>query len=127
MASPADRRYAESHEWFLLQGDVVTIGITAHAVDELTDVTYVEMRPAGTAVRAGDVIGEVESVKTTADVYSAVPGEVIEVNGAVTDDPALLNRDPFRAGWLVRLRTSDPAPLGRLMDAKAYDSKHPVS
>jgi glycine cleavage system H protein len=79
----ADRKYSESHEWHKLDGDVVTLGITSFAVDQLTDLTFVEMKPAGTEVSAGDAVGEVESVKTTSDIYSGVAGEVIEANAAL--------------------------------------------
>ena len=121
MSSPADRRYSESHEWFLVEGDQVTIGITTHATDALTDITYVEMKAAGTTLAAGDSAGEVESVKTTSDVYTAVAGEVSEANTAVVDDPSLVNSDPFCEGWLVRIKTADTGPLESLMDAAAYD------
>jgi glycine cleavage system H protein len=121
MSSPADRRYSESHEWFLVEGDQVTIGITTHATDALTDITYVEMKAAGTTLAAGDSAGEVESVKTTSDVYTAVAGEVSEANTAVVDDPSLVNSDPFGEGWLVRIKTADTGPLESLMDAAAYD------
>lgn len=127
MTSPSDRRYSASHEWFKADGNVVTIGITQFAADELTDITYVEMKPAGTKVAAGGAVGEVESVKTTSDVYSVVGGEVVEVNGAVAKDPALLNSDPFGKGWLVKLRTADVAPLAGLMDQPTYDKKHPIA
>src|SRR5262245_48857597 len=95
MSSPSDRRYSESHEWFQLQGDIVTVGLTKFAANELTDVTYVEIKPTGTTVQKGDSVGEVESVKTTSDVYSAVAGSVMEVNNAVTANPALVNSDPY--------------------------------
>ena len=121
MSSPADRRYSESHEWFPVEGDQVTIGITTHATDALTDITYVEMKAAGTTLAAGDSAGEVESVKTTSDVYTAVAGEVSEANTAVVDDPSLVNSDPFGEGWLVRIKTADTGPLESLMDAAAYD------
>lgn len=127
MPSPSDRRYSASHEWFKADGNVVTVGITQFAADELTDITYVEMKPAGTKVAAGGALGEVESVKTTSDVYSIVGGEVVEVNGAVAKDPSLLNSDPFGKGWLVKLRASDVAPLAGLMDQATYDKKHPVA
>jgi len=121
MSSPADRRYSESHEWFLVQGDLVTIGITTHATDALTDITYVEMKAAGATLAAGDSVGEVESVKTTSDVYTAVTGEVEEANAAVVDDPSLVNSDPYGEGWLIRIKTTDTTPLESLMDAGAYD------
>jgi glycine cleavage system H protein len=126
MPSTSERRFAESHEWFAVEGDVVTVGISQYAANELTDITYVEMKPAGTAVKAGDAIGEVESVKTTSEVYAAVGGEIVEVNAAVDDDPSLLNSDPFGQGWLVKIRTNDAAPLEALMDQDTYDEKHPV-
>ncbi len=126
MPSPADYRYSETHEWFHVDGDTVTMGITKFATDELTDITYVELKPAGTSVSPGTAIGEVESVKTTSEVYSAIEGEIAEVNQAVIDDPSLLNTDPFNAGWLVKIKTSDPSPLQSLMDQETYDRKHPV-
>lgn len=124
MASPTDRRYAESHEWHLVDGDTVTLGITKFAVDELTDITYVEMQGPGTVVEAGGTVGEIESVKATSEVYSAVGGEIIEVNSALEDDPGLVNRDPFGEGWLIRLKVADTAPLDSLVDAAAYDQAH---
>lgn len=121
MANPTDRKYAESHEWHLVEGDTVTIGITEHAVDQLTDITFVEMKPAGTTIGAGDAVGEVESVKTTSDIYSGVAGEIVEVNGALNDSPELINSDPYGKGWLVKIKVSDDSGLDKLMDASAYD------
>lgn len=125
MPSPADRRYSESHEWHKLEGDIVTLGISKFAVDELTDVTYVEIKPVGTTLKAGDTIGEVESVKATSEIYSAVGGEIVDVNANLADDPAILNRDPYEAGWLCRIRVSDAAPLESLMQQTEYDKKNP--
>jgi glycine cleavage system H protein len=127
MASPNDCRFSASHEWFKTDGDLVTVGITQFAADELTDITYVQMKPVGTRISAGGALGEVESVKTTSDVYSAVAGEIVEVNPALADDPSLLNSDPFGRGWLVRVRTADAKPLAGLMDQATYDRKHPTS
>ncbi len=126
MGSPADCRFTESHEWFRVDGDTVTIGITQFAADELTDVTYVELKDSGTTVAAGETVGEVESVKTTSDVLSVVGGEIAEINQAVIDDPSLVNSDPFGAGWLVRLSCTDIAPLDALLDQAAYDSSYPL-
>ncbi len=127
MPTPQECRYSESHEWFHLEGDVIILGITRYAVDELTDVTYVQMKPAGSEIRPGDPVGEVESVKTTTDIYSAIGGEVVAVNQAVADDPSLVNSDPYGKGWLVKVRTTDPAPLETLMDHASYAQKHPVA
>ncbi len=121
MQTPTDRKYAETHEWHKLDGDVLTLGLTQFAVDELTDITYVQMNDVGSAVEAGGNVGEVESVKTTSDVYCVVGGEVIEVNGELEDSPELLNSDPFEAGWLIKIRVSDAAGMDGLMDAEAYE------
>ena len=126
MPSPSDCRFTDSHEWFRSEDQIVTLGITQFAADELTDLTYVELKPVGTQLDAGDPVGEVESVKTTSDVYSVVPGEIIEVNQDAIDDPSLLNTDPFGRGWLVRIKASDLTPLDGLMDQSTYDEKHPV-
>ncbi len=120
-------RFTESHEWLDLDGDVVTIGITQYAADELTDVTYVELKPAHSTVLPGESIGEVESVKTTADILTAVGGEIIEVNADAARDPSKLNNDPYGSGWLVRIRTADPSPLDALMDWDTYATRFPVS
>ncbi|MCR9216284.1 MAG: glycine cleavage system protein GcvH [bacterium] len=123
-STPADCKYTESHEWHKLEGDTVTIGITQFAVDELTDITYVELKSPGDAIDAGETIGEVESVKATSDIYSAVGGEIIEVNEALNDDPSLINTDPYTEGWLVKIKVSDASPLEGLMDKASYDEKH---
>lgn len=122
MGSPADRKYTTTHEWHKVEGDIVTIGLTRFAVDQLTDVTYVEMKPVGESIDAGDSVGEVESVKTTSDVYAAIGGEIVEVNGALSDDPSILNSDPYEAGWLLRVKAADLGGLGGLLDASAYDA-----
>ncbi|MFA6044063.1 MAG: glycine cleavage system protein GcvH [Phycisphaerales bacterium] len=123
MASPSDRVYSTSHEWHKLDGDTLTLGITQFAVDQLTDVTYVEMKKPGTKIKAGENVGEVESVKTTSDIYSAAEGEVTEVNKAVVDDPSLLNSDPYGKGWLVKLKVTDKSGLAKCLDSKAYDAQ----
>ncbi len=126
MSSPTDRKYSDSHEWHKVEGDTLTLGVTKFAVNELTDVTFVQMKPAGTAVSPGKSIGEIESVKATSDVYCAAAGTIKEVNTTLGDDPSLVNSDPFGKGWLVKIRVSDPAGLSGLMDAKAYDGKYPT-
>jgi glycine cleavage system H protein len=126
MPDPSDYKYTDSHEWFAIDGNVVTMGITKYAADELTDITFVEMKEPGTSISAGEVVGEVESVKTTADVYSAVGGEIVEVNDAATEDPSLLNSDPMDSGWLVKIQTDDPSPLDNLMDHETYEEKYPI-
>ena len=123
MGVPTDRRYSESHEWHLPDGDLIVIGITQFAVDQLTDVTFAEMKPEGTTVAAGEEIGEVESVKTSSDIYAGVAGEIVEVNPKLDEDPGILNSDPFGEGWLIKLRPEDPAAIESLLDAATYDGK----
>jgi glycine cleavage system H protein len=126
MSSPSDCRFAESHEWFRKDGDLVTIGITTFAANELTDITYVELKPVGTTIAAGDSIGEVESVKTTSEVFCVVGGEIVEVNAELDDDPSRINSDAFGQGWLAKIKVADPSPLEALMDQPTYDQKYPV-
>lgn len=125
MSTPTDCQFSQTHEWFRTEGEIVTIGITQFAANELTDITYVEMQEPGTTVEAGESIGEVESVKTTSDVNSAYAGEIVESNAAVVDDPSLLNSDPYGSGWLVKLRVLE-GETEELMDQGTYDSKYSV-
>lgn len=122
--APDDRRYTESHEWCLIEGGVATVGISRHAVDQLNDVTFVEMKAAGTAVKAGDQIGEIESVKTTGEIYAPVAGEITEVNAAVSGNEALINEDPYGAGWLVKIRVEGEDAAAGLLDAETYLREH---
>lgn len=126
MPSPANAVYTDSHEWHRLEGQTVTLGITQFAVNELTDITYVEMKGTGTTIKAGDAVGEVESVKATSDIYSAVGGKIIEVNKALADDPSLVNTDPYGKGWLIKIQVADAAPLKNLLDSSSYDKKYPA-
>ncbi len=122
MSIPTDRKYLDTHEWFKVDGDVVTIGITQYAADELTDITYVDLPPVGTKVEAGKEVGEIESVKATSELVSAVSGEVIEINTALEDAPELVNDDPSNGGWMVKIKSDDLGPLEKLMDGAAYES-----
>src|SRR5436309_9946617 len=103
MAVPADRKYLPSHEWHKLDGDVVTIGITQIAADELTDVTYVALPKVGEKLQANSRFGEIESVKATSDLYSGVSGVVSEINAALAGNPAVVNSDPYNEGWMIRV------------------------
>jgi len=120
--APTNLKYAESDEWFAVEGDVVTMGITDYAQDQLNDIVYIELRTPGDALAAGDSFGEVESVKAASEMYTAVAGEIIEVNSGLEDAPEVVNADPFGAGWMVKIRAADVSALDGLMDAAAYDS-----
>ena len=121
---PSDRKYSESHEWHKLDGDVLTVGITSFAVDQLTDLTFVEMKAPGTEIASGETIGEVESVKTTSDIYCSASGEVSETNGALDTNPGLVNEDPYGEGWLIKIKVTDASGLDGLMDAEKYIAEH---
>ena len=118
--TPADLKYAESDEWFRVDGDVVTIGISDYAQDALNDIVYVEFKGVGETLDAGDSFGEIESVKAASEVYTVVGGEVVEVNGDLEDEPETVNADPYGSGWMVKIKASDLSALDGLMDAKAY-------
>ena len=123
MSVPTDRRYLKSHEWHKLDGDVVTIGITQFAADELTDITYVSMPSVGKEVFAGKPFGEIESVKATSDLYCGVSGKVTEVNKELNDHPELVNSDPFGKGWMVKIKLSDRGQLEGLLSAADYQKQ----
>jgi glycine cleavage system H protein len=120
---PVDLKYAKSHEWARLSGDVATVGITDHAQHELTDVVFVELPEIGRKLKAGDACAVVESVKTASDIYSPVSGEVVEVNKAVVDNPALVNSEPFAGGWFYKIKLSDAAEMAALLGPRDYLSQ----
>ncbi len=120
---PADLKYAKSHEWVRLEGDIATIGITDHAQHELTDVVFVEVPEVGRQLSAGHACAVVESVKTASDIYAPVGGEVIESNPALEEDPGLVNRESYEGGWFFKVKVSDLGELNALMDAAAYQTQ----
>ena len=120
MNTPADLRYATSHEWVRLDGEIATVGISDHAQQELTDVVFVELPAMGRSVDAGDPTAVVESVKAASDIYAPVSGEVLEVNPDVEADPSLVNTDPYGKGWIFKLKLKDATEVSKLMDAAAY-------
>ncbi len=120
---PADLRYAKSHEWVRLSGDVATVGITDHAQHELTDVVFVELPAVGRKVSAGEACAVVESVKTASDIYSPVSGEIIAVNKAVSDNPALVNSEPYAGGNFFQVKLSAPAEVDALLTPAAYSAQ----
>lgn len=120
---PSDLKYAKSHEWVRVAGDAATVGITDHAQHELTDVVFVELPQVGRKVKAGEPCAVVESVKTASDIYSPVSGEVVKVNQAVVDQPALVNTDPYGAGWFFEVKLSQSAELAALLNPAAYQSQ----
>jgi glycine cleavage system H protein len=118
--TPDDLKYSESDEWFRVTGDIVTLGITDYAQNQLSDVVYVELPEVGTQFSAGDSYAVVESVKAASDVYTVVGGEVVEVNSVLEDEPEKVNEDPYSAGWFIKIKTADSSPVDKLMDSKTY-------
>ncbi|MEU3627046.1 glycine cleavage system protein H [Amycolatopsis coloradensis] len=118
MSIPQDLKYTKEHEWLNVADGVATVGITAFAAESLGDIVFVQLPSVGDTVTAGEVFGEVESTKSVSELYAPVDGEVVEVNGATTDTPELINSDPYAEGWLLKVRLSGDVPA--LLDAQAY-------
>ena len=118
-------KYTESDEWVLVDGGTAKIGLTDYAQDQLSNIVFVDLSEVevGASLARGDTCAAVESVKAASDVYAPVSGEVIAVNGALDDEPEIINNDPFGAGWLIEVKLSNPSELNDLMDAAAY-KKH---
>jgi glycine cleavage system H protein len=121
--NPADRRYAKSHEWAKPDGDVVAVGITQFAIEQLTEPTYLELPKVGKEFAAGDEFGIIESVKSTSPIYAPVSGTVVERNEGLTTDLSPVNDDPFGRGWLVKLKLAPGATLDHLLTAAQYDAQ----
>jgi len=117
----SDQRYTKEHEWVTLDGDIVTVGITDHAQDQLGDVVFVELPELGRDVIAGEACAVVESVKAASDIYAPLTGKVVETNSEITDDPSLVNSDAEGEGWFFRLEIDDTAAFEALLDADAYN------
>lgn len=122
MPSPNDLKFTSSHEWCRVDGDVATVGVSQHAVEQLTDLIFVDLPEPGKAVAAGKPFGEIESVKAVGELNAPVSGEVIERNDTAAADLSKVTDDPYGDGWLIRVRMSDPSELDALMDAAAYDA-----
>lgn len=120
--TPEDSRYAKSHEYISVEGEIGTIGITDYAQKELGDVVFVEVPQVGTQLEAGDELGSIESVKAVSELFAPVGGEVVEVNERLAEKPELVNTDPYGDGWMVRIKVSDPSEADELlMNAEEYD------
>lgn len=114
------RYFTEDHEWVDVEGDIATVGITEYAQEQLGDIVFVELPAEGASFEKGDDAAVVESVKAASDVYSPISGEVVEANGALEDEPALVNSDAEEDGWFFKLRVADASELGSLMNEAAY-------
>src|SRR6187551_1881601 len=120
---PPDLKYAKSHEWVRINGDVATVGITDHAQHELTDIVFVELPQVGRKLRAGEACAVVESVKTASDIYAPISGEVTAVNQKVVDNPSLVNDQPYGDGWFFQIKTSGGNELASLLTPSDYSAQ----
>lgn len=120
---PKNLRYAESHEWASVEGDVCTVGITQFAVEQLTEVVFVELAKVGKSFKQKDVLGQIESVKSVNDLYAPVSGEIIAKNEAVEKDPALVSNDPYGKGWMVKIKMSAKGDYDKLLTPDQYEAQ----
>ena len=121
--NPASLRYAETHEWVALEGDIATVGLTKFAVEQLKDLVYVELPKVGRKLQMKEAFGEIESVKAVSDLYAPVAGEVIETNPAIKADATKIADDPYGAGWLVKLRLPPGTKLDHLLTLEQYEKQ----
>ena len=121
MNFPSELRYTKDHEWVKVEGNTAIIGITDYAQRELGDIVYVEVETVGKSLKAGDVFGTVEAVKTVSDLFLPIDGKIIELNKDLANSPESVNNDPYGAGWMIKMTVNNPADVEKLMDAAAYE------
>ena len=120
---PKTLRYAKTHEWAHLEGDLCTVGLTKFAVDQLTDIIYIEMPDVDDPVSTGDSFGEIESVKAVSDLYAPVTGDIVAVNEKLETDPTLISQDPYDKGWIIKIKVEKGTTLGHLMTLEQYEKQ----
>ena len=120
---PKNLRFAETHEWASIEGDICTIGITKFAVDQLTDLVFIEMKNAGKTVAVKEAVGQVESVKSVNDIYAPVAGEIVAKNEAIEKDTAIVTADPYGKGWMVKIKMSSKADFDKLLTPEQYEKQ----
>ena len=123
MNFPSNLRYTKDHEWIKMDGNVATIGITDYAQRELGDIVYVEVETVGKSLKAGEIFGTVEAVKTVSDLFLPVDGTITELNAALANSPESVNSDPYGEGWMIKMTVNNPTDVEALMDAAAYEAQ----
>lgn len=121
MSNPTELKYTKDHEWAKIEGKTITVGITDHAQKALGDIVYLELPSVGRELKKHEPFGVVESIKAVSDLYCPVAGKVIAANNDLMDEPAQINRDPYKAAWMVKIEVTDESSLSELMDAASYD------
>lgn len=122
MNTPANLKYSKEHEWVRVEGDVAVIGITDFAQDQLGDIVFVDIQTEGETLAKDEVFGAIEAVKTVADAFMPISGEIVEVNPDLEGAPESVNQDPYGAGWMIKVKMSDPAEVDELLSAEEYDA-----
>lgn len=117
---PSSFKYTKDHEWLKADGDTATVGITDHAQSSLGDITFVELPEVGSTFQAGETFGVVESVKAASDLYMPINAEVLEINSPIEDTPELINQDPYKEAWLIKIKIKEPQQLEELLNASQY-------
>ena len=117
---PAELKYSNDHEWCRVEGEFAYVGITEFAQSELGDIVFVDIQTEGENLAAGDIFGTIEAVKTVSDAFTPVSGEVVEINPAIDADPALVNKDPYGEGWMVKIAMTNPSEVDALLSAEEY-------
>ena len=121
MHIPAELKYTKDHEWARIEGDVATVGITDYAQSELGDIVYVELPEIGKKTKQADSFGTIEAVKAVSDLFAPLSGEIIEINHHLSDQPEVINKDPYGAGWLVKIKVSNKSEIAKLLDKTKYE------
>lgn len=121
MSVPNELKYTAEHEWIKRDGNIATVGITDYAQGELGDIVYIELPTIGDTVKKGEAFGNIEAVKAVSDLYSPVSGEVVEINETLAEKPETINSDPYKGGWMVKIKFIDQSELGDLLDASSYE------
>ena len=122
METPADLRYTRTHEWLRVDGEVATVGITSHAVEQLGDLAFVDLPDVGTALEQAQAFGEIESTKTVSELFAPVSGEVVEVHSDLAEELHLMSESPYNEGWLIKIRMSQPSEVEDLLSAQDYEA-----
>jgi len=121
MHIPAELKYTKDHEWARIEGDVATVGITDYAQSELGDIVFVELPEVGKKTKQSDSFGTIEAVKAVSDLFAPLSGEIIEINHHLSDQPEVINKDPYGAGWLVKIKVNNKSEISKLLDKTKYE------